>query len=116
MTAPSPATRERRKDVLFVTDAELIDRLGVPSDVARDAIRMLDRNPRSGWPQKQTIWGNRRYWPAVKAFLDRTSGILRNDAARVATENPHRNGLPRRRTLRNTFTEGDPHDRPTARR
>lgn len=64
-----------RQDTLYVTDAELIKRMGVPEKVARDAIRALDANPRSGFPKKQELWGKRRYWPAVKAYLDRTSGL-----------------------------------------
>ena len=61
---------------LYITDAELIRRMGVPEKIAREAIRALDQNPRSGFPKKQALWGNRRYWPAVKAFLDRSNGIV----------------------------------------
>ncbi len=64
-----------RQDTLYVTDAELIRRMGVPEKIARQAIQMLDANPRSGWPAKQKLWGNRRYWPAVKAYFDKTSGL-----------------------------------------
>jgi hypothetical protein len=61
---------------LYVTDAELIRRLGVPEKVARRVIRELDAKARlTGFPQKQKLWGDRRYWPAVKAYLDRTSGL-----------------------------------------
>lgn len=56
---------------LWVTDAELIRRSGVPEKVAREAIRTLDRNPASGFPRKQKLWGDRRYWPAVKAYFER---------------------------------------------
>ncbi len=66
--APNP------HDTLYVTDAELIRRMGVPEKIARQALRELDR-PGSGFPRKQALWGNRRYWPAVKAYLDRASGI-----------------------------------------
>lgn len=75
MTAPAPETIEREKDKLFLTDAELIRRLGVPEETGRAALNMLDRERRAGFPQKQRLWGNRRYWPAVKAFLDRTGGL-----------------------------------------
>lgn len=67
------ATIER--ETLWVTDAELIRRMGVPEKIAREAIRSLDDNPSSGFPRKQKLWGDRRYWPAVKAFLDRTNGL-----------------------------------------
>jgi hypothetical protein len=75
MTDPSPATRERERDKLYVTDAELIRRMGVPERTARMAIRGLDQNPRSGFPKQQKLWGNRRYWPAVQAYLERTGGV-----------------------------------------
>jgi hypothetical protein len=55
---------------LFVTDAELIRRLGVPEKIARPAIYVLEARRDSGFPQKQPLWGNRRYWPAVKAWFD----------------------------------------------
>lgn len=64
-----------RPDTLWVTDAELIRRLGVPPKIAREALRMYDRDPKKGFPQKVGTWGNRRYWPAVKAYLDATCGL-----------------------------------------
>ena len=75
MTAPSPDVLEREKEKLYVTDAELIRRLGVPEKIARAALHQFDREKHRGFPQKQKLWGDRRYWPAVKAFLDRTGGI-----------------------------------------
>lgn len=65
---------EPASDTLFVTDAELIRRLGVPEKHARRVIRELDTK-RRGFPQKQKLWGNRRYWPDVKAYLDATCGL-----------------------------------------
>lgn len=56
---------------LFITDGELVEMLGVPPDVARQEIAMLDRRASTnGFPQKQKQWGDRRYLPAVKAWLD----------------------------------------------
>ncbi len=73
MTQPQPGTIEREKEKLFVTDAELIRKLGVPERTARRAISMLDAHHReTGFPQKQKLWGDRRYWPAVLKFLDAT--------------------------------------------
>lgn len=63
------------RETLWVTDAELIRRMGVPERPARAAIAMLDRNPKMGFPQKNPLWGKRRYWPAVKAYLDRSQGL-----------------------------------------
>ena len=64
---------EVKRDTLWVTDAEIIRRLGAPRDTAREALRMLDSKP-SGFPKKQKLWGNRRYWPAVEAYFDKLYG------------------------------------------
>jgi hypothetical protein len=58
-----------RPPTLFVTDGEMIRRIGVPEKIARAAIRVLDENPHSGFPQKSELWGNRRYWPAVELWF-----------------------------------------------
>lgn len=63
------------RETLYVTDAELIRRMGVPEKIARAAIQALDKERGSGFPQKKKLWGDRRYWPAVKAYLDRTNGL-----------------------------------------
>lgn len=65
-------------DTLYVTDAELIRRMGVPEKIAREAIRALDANRGSGFPQKQKLFGNRRYYPACKAYFDQASGLVPN--------------------------------------
>lgn len=70
MTAPQNPEHERH--TLFVTDAEMIRRMGVPEKIAREAIRMLDAKPGSGFPKKQKLWGDRRYWPAVVQWFDRS--------------------------------------------
>jgi hypothetical protein len=69
-----PKPRTKKRGGLFVTDAELIERLNVPEKIARAALRLLDSNPASGFPKKQKVWGNRRYWPAVADWLDVTLG------------------------------------------
>jgi hypothetical protein len=71
MTMPALATREREKDKLWVTDAELIRRLGVPEKIARRLLREWDSKP-SGFPKKQKFYGNRRYMPHVLAYFDAT--------------------------------------------
>jgi hypothetical protein len=76
MTAPQPATLDREKDKLYVTDVELIRRLGVPYRLGRRVIAGLDQDRLSGFPPKQKLWGNRRYWPHVSAWLDRTGANL----------------------------------------
>lgn len=62
------------KPGLWVTDAELIRRMGVPEKTARETLRMLDAK-RSGFPRKQELWGDRRYWPAVKDYFDKLYGV-----------------------------------------
>lgn len=69
MSMPDTDTLERETDKLWVTDAELIRRMGVPRQKAREAIAMLDAQ-RTGFPKKEKLWGDRRYWPAVKAYFD----------------------------------------------
>lgn len=69
------AQKVDQHNTLYVTDAEMIRRLGVPEKIARQAIRALDQNRNSGFPKKQQLWGERRYWPAVRLWLDRTGGL-----------------------------------------
>ena len=75
MTAPAPETLEREKEKLYVTDAELIRRLGVPEKIGRAILARYDADRGKGFPQKQALFGDRRYWPAVKAFLDRINNV-----------------------------------------
>jgi hypothetical protein len=62
-------------ETLYVTDAELIRRIGVPEKIARSVIKQLDAKRANQFPQKSSLWGNRRYWPAVRAYLDRHGGL-----------------------------------------
>lgn len=55
---------------LYMTDAEIIRRMGVPEKVARQTIRALDAMPRSTFPKKNPLWGGRRHWPSVRAYLE----------------------------------------------
>ncbi len=71
-------------ETLYITDAELIRRMGVPEKIAREAIRTLDRNAASGFPKKQPLWGDRRYWPAVKAYLDKLNNVRPQDNRKIA--------------------------------
>lgn len=74
MTTPVPETIEREQGKLWVSDAEMIRRLGVPEKIARVALRMVERDPKSGFPRKQKLWGDRRYWPAIVAYFDEHYG------------------------------------------
>src|SRR5438105_1431480 len=91
MTTPSEKTLKREKGKLYITDAELIRRLGCPMPIGRAAIRALDKDPRSRFPPKQKLFGDRRYWPAVRAYFDAINSIPMG-AARLAPE--HRTPLP----------------------
>jgi hypothetical protein len=73
MTKPRAETLESERTKLYVTDAELIRFLGVPERLARATIQQLES--KAGFPRKQALWGNRRYWPAVKSYLDRINGL-----------------------------------------
>ena len=73
MSTPAPETLERERDKLWVTDAELIRRMGVPEKTARETLRMLDAKT-TAFPRKQKLWGDRRYWPAVAAYFERLYG------------------------------------------
>jgi len=77
MTKPSPETIESERDKLFVTDSELIRRLGVPEKVGRVALQDLDRfHPgRPQFPQKDPLFGGRRFWPAVEKYLMLRHGV-----------------------------------------
>lgn len=69
--------RHRAKGGLgeFVTDQELVEFLGLPADMGKKRLQALDNNPSSHFPRKQPFWGDRRYLPAVKQWLDRANGL-----------------------------------------
>lgn len=69
MSRPRPETVEREKDKLFLTDAELLRRLGVPEKIGRKMLRELSQDPT--FPAKEAMAGNRRYWPAVSHWFDK---------------------------------------------
>lgn len=60
-------------EALYVSDAEIMRRLGVGEKTIRVAIRELERS--RGFPRKDPLFGEKRYWPAVRAFLDRRAGL-----------------------------------------
>lgn len=80
MTMPRPETLEREKDKLYLLDSELIRRLGVPEKILRPILIELEN--KHGFPRKQALFGNRRYWPAVKAWLDKHNGLPTETARR----------------------------------
>ena len=72
---PEQTEKPERPLTLFVDDKELIRRLGVPVKVGRVALSALDKQG-TGFPRKQPLFGNRRYWPAVRAWFDRQYGLV----------------------------------------
>lgn len=58
---------------VFVTDAEIIRRLGLGRDAGRRTLHMLARLKE--FPQKDPLFGNRRFWPSVVQFLNRRHGV-----------------------------------------
>ena len=58
-------------DPLFVTDAQIRKRMGVGERLWRGSIAKMERD---GFPKRDRIL-RRRYWPAVKAWLDRRAGL-----------------------------------------
>jgi hypothetical protein len=64
------AFARRRMAPAYSSPIWLIELLGVPEKQASQAIAVLDRDRRSGFREKQKLWGGRRYWPAVRAYFD----------------------------------------------
>ena len=69
VTKPEPQALEREKGKLWVTDAELIRRMGVPEKTARETPENAGCQEQR-LPRKQKLWRDRRYWPAVVAYFD----------------------------------------------
>jgi hypothetical protein len=45
----------------------------VPEKILRPILPELEN--KHGFPRKQALFGNRRYWPSVKAWLDKHHGL-----------------------------------------
>ncbi|MGY3344694.1 MULTISPECIES: winged helix-turn-helix domain-containing protein [unclassified Bradyrhizobium] len=61
------------KDADFLTDAEIAVHWGVCDKTARRAMGALEKA--GGFPRKDPLFGNKRYWPAVDAFMKRRAGL-----------------------------------------
>lgn len=59
-------------DTLYVTDAEIIRRSGIPRDRFYKILGELENKHR--FPKKSPLFCGRRYWPAVKSWFDEFSG------------------------------------------
>lgn len=57
---------------LFLTDAQLAERMGISTDLLNTALPALSK---AGFPAPDPLFGKRRYWPACEAFLDKRYGL-----------------------------------------
>ncbi len=73
MTAPAPETLEREKEKFYVTDAEMIRKIGVPEKTIRAMLPALES--KYGFPPKSAFFPGRRFWPAVEAWLYKHNGL-----------------------------------------
>lgn len=82
----------------FVTDAEIARRWRVSDKTARVAIREFERRP--GFPKKDPLFGGKRFWPAVEAFMLRRAGITISAGAEIESgeENWNAQAKDRRRS------------------
>ena len=63
----------RRAPGLYVSDAELYELLGLEKRDGACAVQALEMD--RSFPRKEALFGNKRYFPAVRAFLDRRYGL-----------------------------------------
>lgn|GEM_PF-2619470 len=62
-------------DRLFPTEGEIALRVGVSALDWQAAASVLEN---SGLPRPDPLFGQRRYWPAVRSFLDRRAGMAQS--------------------------------------
>lgn len=65
-----------KSHALFVTETQCAERLGLTTEQFKIA---LPAATKSGLPAPDELFANRRYWPAVKGWLDRRYGMGGND-------------------------------------
>lgn len=64
--------RQSGLDRLYLSEGEIADRVGLTTLEWQAAAAVLARD---GLPRPDPLFGGRRHWPAVKAFLDRRAGL-----------------------------------------
>jgi hypothetical protein len=74
-------TMIRSLDALYLTEAQIAVRVGISEREWAAAAQVLER---SGLPKGDPVFNSRRYWPAVKAYLDRRNGL----AAHLPEDHP----------------------------
>lgn len=70
-------TRAARQ-TLYMTDAEIAAAIGVALPAWQAAAAVLQKE---GFPAPDPLFGGRRYWPAVRAYLDRRAGLAQSSPA-----------------------------------
>jgi hypothetical protein len=66
----------RAANALYLTDGEIAARVfGRAPNALEQWKIMAAAFERKGLPRPERLAGDRRYWPAVKAFLDRRAGL-----------------------------------------
>ena len=58
----------------FVSDREIARRWHVGLRTAQIAICAFEKNP--SFPRRDPLFGGRRYWPAVVAFMRQRAGLI----------------------------------------
>jgi hypothetical protein len=59
---------------LYLTDEQIARRLGQKPAEWKATASVLQKT-HAGFPRPNPLFGDRRYWPAVVAFLDRLEGL-----------------------------------------
>lgn len=62
---------------LFVSEAQCAERMGLTTEQLKQALLAVSK---AGFPPPDPSFANRRYWPAVKAWLDRRYGLYHGNA------------------------------------
>lgn len=57
----------------YVTVVQIAELWGVCDKTARRAIKALERA--GGFPKADPLFGGKRYWPAIDAFMKRRAGL-----------------------------------------
>lgn len=68
------------KNALFVTDAQLAERMGLPTVKLQELLPTITK---AGFPAPDPLFENRRYWPACQAFLDRRYGLAASSPSAI---------------------------------
>ena len=78
-----------RKDTLYLTDGQIAERIGVPTEDFKDMTSVLER---AGFPSKDPLFNDKRYWPAIQAFLDKRNGLASSFTRRNPAPIPEAKG------------------------